>query len=1451
MAEQLARGIWAEFAPGEQPFRLPNGMEDNLRLLDDHIGLYTKTGPVVPSTARPVNPLPGDGQIYTDGTYAVFNLSEWRTYPARKGLRAVLESGTESWLNTGVGWAQFSVLDTGPAAARAEAAADRAESARELALIQAGVYPDEATGRAAVADGQAFKVQGDGDVAAREYRRINAGTSVFIADYPSAAFVQRLGRDMQLRGVQVQRAKRTGTEVFNGAQFWNGSTSVGANAQSGGFRIPAGQVGNVTYVRTFFDFNVIDRARYQGRPCRFYVILKTSANFSLAVMDGAVEDPSSAIGAPLFYKLDDTTWAAYWDFTPSAGVPFISMFLRKSGPAAVPADYTVWVQQAFFVPQDTGVFRDSVDSVTKGRDSGDLARFALPSGEVFNGAARRDAGWGLTIPSGQTGLTSYVGFVVPIEPVAKYVGAKVRVVLELDTSVDFTAVTQPVAAMTVYDVDLAPAGAALDEVQYSQDSRSHLRVEFFYTLTGTEQCLRPFVQIGGASGVRPADGFMTFRSLNVVVDDVTGVAPVRGRVLPSREELASELRLGLSEGRVESGDMLDSITAISEAFNGATVRDSGMGIAVPAGSTGTQSYCGFAFRVSGIAKYIGTRIRIRTFFRCSAGFLNKAVFSVGMTIYNEEGVGGQRPSYAMVMPMDDGVFAVDVFYDIAGDEVRLRPFFQLSPASAAQPTPGYFTYAGMSVSVEKAIALATLPSNPGVKAGAVPFSRSDVALAFRQALTTDPIDSGELFEFMTPVGEAFQGASMRSAGRGITIPAGQTGRGSYTGYKVDVTSISQYAGAQLRITVLSRTSANLQAETPLETGLTVWTRLGAVVGRNADRPVSLRAIGDGLIEVEYFYTLQGDEAALRPFTRVSGAAPARSAEGFMEYMAMRIAAASIDAVTRAPGTLVRSRSELMLVLRANLVAMAVAANGYLKTVKVAKDGSGDYTSLAVAWATEGGGTSATRRVHYLVYEGEYEQYNAVKPQYSDTTGVGRREAIHILGYRLPSTTPTEIEYSQTFWWNTTGTLRNLWITAQNMRYPIHSDSGASNYRALQVIEDCLVEHIGNEEARTWRTENGLDPAAVWTSEHAWGCGTHSGQRIISNRTQWISRTSPFYFHNNKDFDEPCVLELNNSQVRCTTPTGRALWVQPLGSGTPDRLVINNSQIDGRLELLPVPMLSQKRENYRGNQNDEVAIYISGSSPVAWTSVNQSVVLVLASAEGAQSAVQISGSAAPVLFGSAPDYQYGGLGFAACVRSAHAIYCANGFAGLDLGSRLGNRTGAPLTLNIRFDGAIDKTITLGADYTGMSNAAVIAVLNAALADASRSFYEDQPYDGVAKVFQTDREKVLKNDDGANVILKGQVVAFKGSKLFGRRAVAGDARPLLAGIALENIAPGRLGRVQFSGQFAQQQLAFDGAPALAFGDTFGVGANAGRLVEGAVTPLLRCIDAGAISIFELIA
>lgn len=72
------------------------------------------------------------------------------------------------------------------AAAASEAAA---EAARDAAIVNSTMYADEATGRAAVLDGEYFKVIGSGNVACYEYVRVDASNSTLVAVYPASAYV--------------------------------------------------------------------------------------------------------------------------------------------------------------------------------------------------------------------------------------------------------------------------------------------------------------------------------------------------------------------------------------------------------------------------------------------------------------------------------------------------------------------------------------------------------------------------------------------------------------------------------------------------------------------------------------------------------------------------------------------------------------------------------------------------------------------------------------------------------------------------------------------------------------------------------------------------------------------------------------------------------------------------------------------------------------------------------------------------------------------------------------------------------------------------------------------------------------------------------------------------------------------------------------------------------------
>ena len=102
-----------------------------------------------------------------------------------------------------------------------------AEAARDAALIQAGVYVDEPTGRSAVANGQAFKVQGSGEIAAFEYRRVNSDSSTLITTYPSAtALVTPIRTNFLIPGKNLfnPRAVTVGKYITSGGSLFDNAS---------------------------------------------------------------------------------------------------------------------------------------------------------------------------------------------------------------------------------------------------------------------------------------------------------------------------------------------------------------------------------------------------------------------------------------------------------------------------------------------------------------------------------------------------------------------------------------------------------------------------------------------------------------------------------------------------------------------------------------------------------------------------------------------------------------------------------------------------------------------------------------------------------------------------------------------------------------------------------------------------------------------------------------------------------------------------------------------------------------------------------------------------------------------------------------------------------------------------------------------------------------------------
>jgi hypothetical protein len=132
-------------------------------------------------------------QVSTATTQAGIATTQASTATANASISTT--QATISSTQAGIATSQAVIATT--QAGLASTARAGAETARDSALVSANLYASEALGRAAVADGLSFNVQGTGDVAVQIYRRINSTTSTLLADLASNAALSFASRSAE------------------------------------------------------------------------------------------------------------------------------------------------------------------------------------------------------------------------------------------------------------------------------------------------------------------------------------------------------------------------------------------------------------------------------------------------------------------------------------------------------------------------------------------------------------------------------------------------------------------------------------------------------------------------------------------------------------------------------------------------------------------------------------------------------------------------------------------------------------------------------------------------------------------------------------------------------------------------------------------------------------------------------------------------------------------------------------------------------------------------------------------------------------------------------------------------------------------------------------------------------------------------------------------------------
>lgn len=139
----------------------------------------------------------------------------------------------------------------------------------------------------------------------------------------------------------------------------------------------------------------------------------------------------------------------------------------------------------------------------------------------------------------------------------------------------------------------------------------------------------------------------------------------------------------------------------------------------------------------------------------------------------------------------------------------------------------------------------------------------------------------------------------------------------------------------------------------------------------------------------------------------------------------------------------------------------------------------DFSSISSAVSSISSQAGESNVYNILLEDGTYNEVNITLPSYVNIIGIsGNREKAIIAGYLPETSSDSDISSKSTFNITGTNTFKNVTITGQNLRYPIHSESGGVVKDWKQIVENCVIEHKGNQEVIDYRTENSLDYSNV-------------------------------------------------------------------------------------------------------------------------------------------------------------------------------------------------------------------------------------------------------------------------------------------------------------------------------------------------------------------------------------
>lgn len=379
-----------------------------------------------------------------------------------------------------------------------------------------------------------------------------------------------------------------------------------------------------------------------------------------------------------------------------------------------------------------------------------------------------------------------------------------------------------------------------------------------------------------------------------------------------------------------------------------------------------------------------------------------------------------------------------------------------------------------------------------------------------------------------------------------------------------------------------------------------------------------------------------------------------------------------------------------------------------------------------------------------------------------------------------------IQYQTLYTYASNALIQGIKFIAKNIRYALHLDnSGGANKR-----------HDFKDVSFIFKGDKG--------SQQALGVGTSSGEETYFDGGSCHSDVGvPFYCHNNSKFLKPSLMSFKDYSFS-SNESKYAILLQNDGSLVKDKIELVGCSFGGSAYIIRYEDMWLKKntiDKFDSFDHAEWKFTGFGNAPFLFENVVGGDSLHFqTTAKGVGNSIRFdtTSSAYPLLiknnqantdvslYTDNRDYVDGYIVQDGSVDlSAQAWGCKDlsesagaydsGVVYTSLGKRLGNCSSSNKTLGVIINGTTN-IVTFNKDYTSMSNAAILAEINAALsgAIASLNIYGRDYYP-----MMSDVTEVVYNTT-ATYIPEGSVVAKDGGSV--RLAQAGDK---IYGVALDDI------------------------------------------------------------------